>query len=254
MGILRVLLLIILLTISSVCTTFGQDGSLFANATADQIVTLFPAQNLERFEVYSWKRLQWKPNKDPNHVFKLQDGFLRASGAEVLYLTTNRSFYNYHLIAEYKWLNATTPRDSGIFVNATPSGSAIMAFECNIAAAPSKAPLFGLWGLGPTRQLIVDGKKIFHIPRTESVDFENPVGEWNRVEIICDHDRFYFGINSHEIVTGTNPVPRSGSIMFQHNKGDILFGRVEIVDYDSLSREEAAKARRWQNNMLRDGR
>ena len=231
-------------------STWSQDTGLFPKGSSNQVVTLFPAQDLDPFTIYSWKRRQWKPDTDPNQVFKLQDGLLRAGGTEVLYLTTNRTFYNYHLIAEYKWLNDTTRRDSGIFVNATPVGSSIMAFECNITAASSKAQLFGLWGMGPTRQLIVDGEKISSIARTDDLGREKPVGQWNRVEIICDRDRLFFSINGEKIVSGMNPVPRSGSIMFQHNRGDILFGRVQIVDYDALSVEDAERARNWQNDVF----
>lgn len=227
-------------------SVLGQEAKLFPKASSDQIVTLFPAKNLDAFEVRHWRGRKWKPNKDVKRIFKLQDGSLKASGNEVLYLNTKRKFHNYHLIAEYKWLSSQKPRDSGIFVNATPVGPAIMALECNITAAPTKAFQFGLWGVGPTRQLIVDGRKISSVPRPSGKDIEKPVGQWNRVEIICDRDRFVYSVNGRQIVSGTNPVPRSGSVMFQHNKGDILFRRVQIVDYDALSSEDAAKARSWQ--------
>ena len=243
---------LILLTTIGIHSALGQGESLFPDEASKQKVTLVPTEDLNPFSIYSWKKRKWTPNKDRNHVFRLQNRMLRAGGKDILYLTTKRTFRNYQLIAEYKWLNHKTPRDSGIFVNATPIGSAIMAFECNITAAPSKAPMFGLWGIGPSRQLMVDGKKISSIPRPGGADIEKPVGEWNRVEIICDRDRFYFSVNGRKIASGTHPVPRSGSIMFQHNRGDILFGRVEIVDYDALSLKDAEKARRWQNDVFSD--
>ena len=227
---------------------------LFPKGTSVPIVTLFPAKNLDQFAVYSWKGLRWKPNRDPNHVFSLQDGFLRASGNKVLYLMTKRKVKNYHLVAEYKWLNTKTPRDSGIFVNATPNGRSIMALECNIMDSSVKGPPFGLWGIGPTRQLIVGGKKIMSVPIIEGADLEKPTGQWNRVEIICDRERFFFSINGRKIVSGTNPVPRSGAIMFQHHTGDIQFGRVQLVDYDALSHGDAETARRWQEKVFTEYR
>jgi len=99
--------------------------------------------------------------------------------------------------------------------------------------------------------LIVDGKKISSVPRPAGADLEKSVGQWNRVEIICDRDQFFFSINSRRVVSGMSPVPRSGSIMFRHNRGDIQFGRVQIVEYDALGREDAQQARLWQRKADR---
>ena len=231
----------------------AQKAGLFPARTPVPIITLFPAQNLNSFATYSKKGRRWRVHKDSNRVFTLNDGFLRVSGNKVLYLKTKREFTNYHLVVEYKWLNAQSPRDSGVFVNTTQKSGDVMAFECNIVASDSKAVLFGAWGSGASRQIIVDKKKLMGgVPKTEGVELEKPIGQWNQMRIICDRGKVFFGINGRKIVTGENAVPRSGAIMFQHNRGDIQFGRVQLVDYDALSVSDAESARRWQEKVFRE--
>jgi hypothetical protein len=230
------------------CNASAQESALFRDGMSVPVVTLFPAETLDAFTIYSKQRNAYT---DPNRVFRLKDGFLRASGDEVLFLKTKRTFKNYYLVAEYKWLDSVTPRDSGLMVNTIGKGRGQTALECNIMDSSSKAPAFILWGPG-TRQITVDGKKLVkgRIQKPEGGDVEKPLGQWNRIEVICDRGRFLFSINGRLIVSGMNPLPSSGAIMFQHNKGAIEFGRVRLVDYDSLSQRDAQTARQWQQALF----
>ncbi|MCH9653287.1 MAG: DUF1080 domain-containing protein [Planctomycetes bacterium] len=231
-------------------STAGENKRLFPIDASIPVVNLFPADSLREYSIYSRNR---RGNKDPNQVFKLKDRFLRGTGNEVLFLMTKQKFRNYHLIAEYKWLNNKTPRDSGIFVNTVGKGRGLTALECNLFDPTTKAREFLLWGSGP-KQITINGKKLLKggTPPVNGTKAKKPMGQWNRVEIICDRDRFFFSINGRTIVVGTNPVPRSGAIMFQHNKGDIQFGRVQLIDYDALNNRDATTARALQKKYFND--
>lgn len=60
---------------------------------------------------------------DPKKVFTMQDGILVISGEEWGCVTTNDTYKNYHLVAEFKWAGKTweprldRARDSGILVH-----------------------------------------------------------------------------------------------------------------------------------------
>lgn len=248
---MRLLLLIsaVLLAVTGQSAS-GQDKRLFPIDVSIPVVKLFPTDTLGKYSIYSKKR---RGDKDPNQVFKLEDGFLRGTGNEILFLMTKQKFRNYHLIAEYKWLNGKTPRDSGIFVNTVRKGRALTALECNIFGPTKKSREFLLWGPG-TKQIFIDNTKLSKggTPPVNGAKGEKPIGQWNRVEIICDRDRFFFSLNGRTIVMGTNPVPRSGAIMFQHNKGDIQFGHVQLIDYDALNKKDAAIARALQKRSFND--
>lgn len=242
------IIFIVLLSGLFCCNASAQEASLFPGGESVPVVTLFPAESLNAFTIYSKQR---NADTDPKRVFQLKEGMLRASGDEVLFLKTKRTFKNYHLVAEYRWLDGASPRDSGLMVNTVGKGRAQTALECNILDSGAKAPAFVLWGPGK-REITVDGKKLVKggIQNPESGGAEKPLGEWNRIDVICDRGRFLFKINGRLIVSGTNPVPNSGAIMLQHNKGDIEFGRVQLVDYESLAPGDAQTARKWQQGLF----
>jgi hypothetical protein len=82
-------------------------------------------------------------NNDPNRVFTIQNGLIRISGEEFGCITTNETFENYTLLAEFRWGALTYPprkdkaRDSGILLHSTGedggySGIWMHSIECQI--------------------------------------------------------------------------------------------------------------------------
>src|SRR5258708_34409638 len=51
---------------------------------------------------YTFLRTKGK-NSDPEKVFVVEDGLLHISGQEFGYISTERTYKNFHLIAEFKW-------------------------------------------------------------------------------------------------------------------------------------------------------
>lgn len=79
----------------------------------------FDGKDLAGFSTF----LRYAKEQDPGHVFAVVDGCLRISGGEFGGIATDRSFANYHLVAEWRWGGATHPprrwqaRNSGILVH-----------------------------------------------------------------------------------------------------------------------------------------
>jgi hypothetical protein len=103
----------------------------------DGIIQLFNGKDLTG--LYSW--LKDTHYSDPRNVFTVRDGVLIITGEVPGYISTERSYRDYHLIVEYKWGTRTygqkTVRNSGILLhavgldgNASPWMSSI---ECQVA-------------------------------------------------------------------------------------------------------------------------
>ena len=51
---------------------------------------------------YTWLPSKGR-NNDPEKVFTVADGVIRASGKEFGYIATEKEFENYHLTVEFRW-------------------------------------------------------------------------------------------------------------------------------------------------------
>jgi len=107
-----------------------------------ETVQLFNGTNLSGF--HTW--LVDTRRSDPRHVFMVTNGMIHISGDGLGYLSTEREYRDYHLVAEFKWGRTNwhrgdrvgKARDSGIFLHATgPDGNShdgggafMAAIEC----------------------------------------------------------------------------------------------------------------------------
>ncbi len=107
-------------------------------------VRLFNGKDLSGF--YVW--LVDSKREDPRRVFSVTNGWIRISGEGLGYLSTEKSYKDYRLVAEFKWGQRNyvwgdrigKARDSGIFLHSMgPDGNSHdgtgafkAAIECNI--------------------------------------------------------------------------------------------------------------------------
>lgn len=59
-------------------------------------------------------------------------------------------------------------------------------------------------------------------------DVEKPVGEWNRVEVICKGGDVTYFLNGVKVNEGTNGSLTEGKLMFQSEGAEIFFRRIEL--------------------------
>jgi Domain of Unknown Function (DUF1080) len=83
-----------------------------------------------------------------------------------------------------------------------------------------KAGRFNWWGRDP------DWKDVlwFRGP----VDVEKPVGEWNRMEILCEGDSITYLLNGVLMNAATKAGWSSGKILFQSEGAEIFFRKIEV--------------------------
>lgn len=210
-------------------------------------IRLFNGKNLEGFDTF----LQSKgENQDPEKVFQVHDGMVHISGAEYGYIITKEEYANYHLRAEFKWGEATHPprkgqaRDSGILFHATgpnqiwPTsiefqmieggtgdiilvGSTTTVTRDGITKTRARFDRRGKSPL-PERSLYVAG---YRDPRME---YENPHGQWNLLELIADGDKFKYLINGKQANEATGSNLTRGKILFQSEGAEVYFRNMEL--------------------------
>jgi hypothetical protein len=59
-------------------------------------------------------------------------------------------------------------------------------------------------------------------------DLENPAGEWNRIEVICDGDTIINIVNGYVANIGTRSSLTRGRLIFQSEGAEIIFRKIEI--------------------------
>jgi hypothetical protein len=231
-------------------------------------ITLFNGRDLDGW--YTW--LKENKHADPNKVFSVQDGAIRISGEEWGGIATRQMYRDYHLVVEWKWGGPThgirqgKARDSGILVHGVgedgaASGTWLESIESQVieggtgdfilvggkrqpsmAAEVREAPNGELyWHEGGKPVLRDRGRFDWYgrDPEWKDVegfrgrqDVENPVGEWNRSEVICDGATLKNILNGKVVNYGTNASHTFGKIQLQSEGAEILIRRVDLMPLD----------------------
>ena len=227
-------------------------------------VFAFNGKDLNGFYVYTHDH----KFEDPKKVFSVADGMIRVSGEEYGGFATKQAFKDYHLIVEWKWGEKTwAPRDkatkdSGILLHCVGADGAagghwMESQECQLieggcgdfimVKGKSQPSLTAEVRIGPGKQLYYEkGGKPFKSqsnrinwwgrdPEWKDVlgfrgkrDVENPSGEWNRMEVICDGSTITNILNGYVVNVGTDSSLTEGKIQFQSEGAEILFRKIEI--------------------------
>lgn len=184
---------------------------------------------------------------DPDHVFTWENGQLHISGQHYGYVATKQTnFSNYKLVAEFKWGKKTwaprekNARDSGVLVHGNGKDQ---VWPRSIEAQLIEGGCGDVLVVNGA-YLTVDGKTLG--PRIARFDrpgrnpwkdelgfrgpneIEKPIGQWNRLEVLCDGDRVKVSVNGHTTIEGTNASPTSGKIVLQSEGAEVFFRRVDL--------------------------
>lgn len=231
-------------------------------------IRLFNGKDLTNF--YTWSKVS--KHEDPRGVFTVQNGNLRISGEDYGAITTKDSYRDYHLIVEWNWGERAFPprqdkaRDSGILVHAVGEDGAyngiwMQSIEAQIieggtgdfilvngAGRPSLTVESRIatngehyWQKGQPPVTKDKGRFDWYGRDPEwkdvmgfrgSKDLDKPVGEWNRLEVICDGDSITNIVNGVVVNYGTGASQTEGKIQVQSEGAEILFRRIELRPLD----------------------
>jgi hypothetical protein len=200
--------------------------------------------------------------EDPRKVFTVHDGMIHASGDGMGYVATEQSYRDYRLVVEYKWGSRTDGgkyvRNSGVLIHAAAAdggaGAWAPSIECQLAqgCAGDLIPIGGVsfcgesvpgpdkrprWKKGGAPTVFT--KKQFwwsnHDPDFKELldtrgrnDLESPLGEWTRVEIVCEGKGISVAINGTVVNEVSEASPASGRILLQCEGHEVFFRTFEL--------------------------
>jgi hypothetical protein len=235
-----------------------------APITPKETVKLFNGKDLTGFT--SW--LRDTKREDPKKVYSVVDGAIRIAGMPMGYLATEKEYENYRLTLDFKWgketYGAKGVRNSGILLHMTgPDNVWPASIECQLAQGcigdfiairgkdaaggaiptkfmgevelgPDKRPR---WKKGGTPREFPKGQMWWSLHEPffkEDIDtrgkndVDSPLGEWTRMEVICDGRRITVKVNGTTVNECYDAFPCSGKILLQSEGFEIWFRNVEL--------------------------
>jgi Domain of Unknown Function (DUF1080) len=205
---------------------------LFSRVNAQDFKPLFNGKDLSGW--YSFLQNKGK-NNDSNHVFTVSEGLLHITGKDFGYIVTERSFTDFHLVAEFKWGEKkypprdTSARDNGICYYVVPEDRVWpRSVECQIQEGDC-----GDFWLIDSVTAVVNGVQQGPAKNTrvfKKKNNENPTGEWNRIEIIAAKGKCTHIVNGMVVNEGENVSLRFGRILIQSEGAEIYYRKIEIKE------------------------
>ncbi len=227
-------------TSSVILALFAALAGLTSQAADAPAIKLLNGKDLDAFTVF----MKDSGNADPDKVFTVRDGMLYISGQRNGYLATKQEFANYRLVAEFKWGGKNWPprdqktRNSGIFIHAQP-GDKIMPQSVEIQLQEgATGDVIPIGGASLTQGGETKTKGRFDRPGREPFkdvlgfrgpnELEQPLGEWNTVEIIAQGDRVKVSVNGKITFDGTQTQPSKGRILLECAYAEMWWRRCEV--------------------------
>ena len=198
--------------------------------SAALIISLFSScgGNSNQTELFNGKDLTgWEWVADPqsevpsSEVCGVTDGNIRIAGQPFGYLRTADKYGDITLHAEWRWVGEGT--NSGLFMRVQDGENFWPdAIECQLKAG--RAGDFVLLGGSSIKEETTGGA--FPV-KARIGDYENPVGEWNVVEIICEGNKLTVYVNGN-LQNECTCDSTDGYIALQSEGGPIEFRNIYI--------------------------
>lgn len=187
-------------------------------------------------------------DKDPNGTkpFIVREGKLVSLGRPGGHLITDKSFENYKLEVEYRFVNQ--PGNCGVLVHASKPRRLYGMFPQSLEVQMQSGDAGDFWCIGedievpnmverrgPKDQWGVDGDKLRRIKNLTDGS-EKKLGEWNRMAVECKGDEVRVWVNGHLVNAGRKCTASSGQIALQAEGVEVEFRKVVLT---ALNREFA---------------
>jgi hypothetical protein len=153
-------------------------------------------------------------------VFGVKDGVITIAGQPFGYMITDESFSDYKLHLEWRW--PAEPTNSGIFIHAEPI-DAIWPRCAEVNLMNGRAGDMIASG-GSAFEELAEGRFL----RTTVDSAENPAGEWNTAEIICDGNFIQAYVNG-TLMNAAHFDRTSGRIALQSEGGPLEIRNVYLT-------------------------
>lgn len=178
--------------------------------------------------------------------FIVRDGLLVSLGTPGGHLITDASYANYSLEVEYRF--AGKPGNCGVLVHASTPRVLYKMFPKSIEVQMMHENAGDFWVIGEDIKVpdmekrrgkkedwgVTEDKERRIVNLTDGS--ENPLGEWNKMNIECVEDEIKVWVNGKMVNHGYDATVRKGSIALQAEGAEVEFRKVELKSIKRLSR------------------
>ena len=180
-------------------------------------------------------------DKNPNGTkpFIVRNGVLVSLGNPGGHLITDKIYSDYHLEVEYRFVGQ--PGNCGVLVHASKLRRLYEMFPQSIEVQLQSGDAGDFWCIGeditvpdmvkrrgPKENWGIDGNKARRIVNLTD-GTENPLGQWNTMEIACKKDSVTVWVNKVLVNQGTGATAQKGQIALQAEGVEVEFRRVELT-------------------------
>ena len=191
-------------------------------------IALFNGKNLKGWEARIWdgKKGGWDTITPAGKVWSVKDGVLICAGRPTGYLRTTKEYENYTLELEWRWPKGSKGGNSGVLLHATKE-NALGQWPQSIESQLYRGNAGDFWAIGttievPDMEKRKKGRR--HINLTD--DSEKPIGEWNKMKVICVGDRIRVDVNGVTVNAASKCSQQKGRICLQAEGHEIHFRKV----------------------------
>ncbi len=213
-------------------------------ASASEAGTTLPLFNGR--DLSGWSSFLADPVAKTADVWSVRDGMIVCRGEPVGFLFTKQKFTSFRLVVEWRWAPGTVvTRDrvpnSGVLMRISGDLRAIpRAIEAQLRSGDA-GDVYGFWGMkvtgDPARARSRSGDPALGdmsgVAKSEGA--ENPVGQWNRYEILLDGTRLEVSVNGRKVNEATVADVVPGAIGLQSEGGEVHFRKVELTSLDATA-------------------
>jgi hypothetical protein len=180
-------------------------------------------------------------NKDPNGVFKIENGTIHVSGQTFGYLSTEKEYENFRLSVDFKWGEKKWPprenvvRDAGVLY--AVNGPDQVWSQC-LELQVQEGDTGDLWLIpgmveAPSVEVIgqtLGGTKAY-TRGVKFADHEKPHGQWNTVQVVTRPGRIEHWVNGRVNMIGKRPSLSRGRIQLQSEGAEIYYRNVTLESF-----------------------
>ena len=192
-----------------------------------------------------------KPDTPPSFI--VRDGLLVSKGRPVGHLISDKSYKNYRLNVEYRF--SAKPGNCGVLVHTSKPRQLSSLFPQSIEVQMMNRNAGDFWCIHenisvPKMETRRNGKpeswggkrgQNRHI-RNLTDNSENPVGQWNSMQIECLDDKVRVWVNGDLVNDGFGATATEGQIALQAEGSEVEFRKVELTPITELTPAEQLPA------------
>ena len=199
---------------------------LFIISGCSQQITLFNGQNLD-----GWKTVSENPEINSSDVWSIRNGILHCEGKPTGYIRTTNEYSNYKLHLEWRWTDK--PSNSGVLLHTTGDDK---IWPLCVEAQLMHENAGDIIPIQKGSAITVNGQrhfppadKFYKIVPKQYKSSENPIGQWNSYDILCENDSIQLTVNGVMQNTATQSSLTAGAICLQSEGAPIEFRNITLT-------------------------